>query len=115
MVSCFQFVRIYSGDKVRFSLVGELIQNGGHDKDKVFFIEEYFDAKDSEVAIVVAKAMIQSQKLKQEKHRNKVSVLSAALKDDNEREFWRTSLVLERTRIEVVIPEHFDEEVTPNQ
>ena len=100
---------------MRFSLVGELVQDGGHDEDKVFPVEEYFDAKDSETAIVVARAMVQSQKLKQEKHRNEVSKLIVALKDDTEQVLWRTSLTLERTRVEVVTPEHFDEKVVLNQ
>ena len=96
---------------MRFSLVGELVQSGGHDEDKVIPVEEYFDAKDSEIATVIAKAMVQSQKLKQDKYKNGVSGLSAVLKDDSGRVLWKTNLILERTQTKVVAPEHFDEEV----
>ncbi len=96
---------------MRFSLVGTLVQSGGHDNDKIFLVEEYFDADNLETAIVVSKAMIQSQKLRQEKHNNSVSELSAVLNNDNGQVVWKTKLEPAKyhpTTIETV--EHFIEE-----
>ncbi len=98
---------------MRFSLAGELVQNGGHDEDKVFLVEEYFDADNLETAIVVSRAMIQSQKLRQEKHKNSVSELNAVLNNDNGQVVWKTKLAPAKyhpTTIETV--EHFVEERT---
>ena len=96
---------------MRFCLAGTLVRSGGHDEDKAFSIEELFDAKNRKMAIVIARAMIQSQKLKEEKRKNSVSRLVAVLENDSKQIIWRTNLVLELTRTKMVASERFEEEV----
>ncbi|OGN07413.1 MAG: hypothetical protein A3B86_01540 [Candidatus Yanofskybacteria bacterium RIFCSPHIGHO2_02_FULL_38_22b] len=96
---------------MRFCLAGTLVRSGGHDEDKAFSIEELFDAKNRKTAIIIARAMIQSKKLKEEKLKNSVSRLVAVLKDNSRQAIWRTNLVPEFTLTKVVVSEHFEEEV----
>ncbi len=99
---------------MRFSLTGELQYGCGHDSSKTKLIIEFFDAENIETAIMIAKAMVQSHKLVEEKCHNDVEKLSAILKNDEEREVWRTNLVPEKRQMQsvVIAPEHFEEEIS---
>ena len=100
---------------LRYSLFGELQYSYSHDTSKTVDIEESFDAKNLKIAVVVARAMVQSHKIQNEKGSNYTEKLSAVLKNDIEQIVWRTNLVSERVqyRTQIITPEHFEEEVIP--
>ena len=98
---------------MRYSLIGKLQYSYSHDTSKILVIEEIFDAQDLQVAIVIARAMVQSHKIQNERGSNCTEKLSAVLKNDAGQNVWRTDLFGEERRYhtEVVSPEHFNEEV----
>ncbi|MBI4158405.1 MAG: hypothetical protein HY505_02195 [Candidatus Yanofskybacteria bacterium] len=102
---------------MRYSLIGKLQYGYSHDASKTSMIEEYFDADDLQTAIVIARAMVQSHKIQNEKGANHTEKLSAVLKNEIGQIIWRTELVGEKIlhHTEVVSPEHFNEEVVLQQ
>ena len=100
---------------MRYTLLVELQSCYGHDNSKVHRFEEKFDADDINTAVVIARAMLQSRKIRSEEGSNSVERLSAVLKDNRHNALWSSELVNAQTHIEakVVVPEHFKEEFSP--
>ncbi len=96
---------------MRYSLMGELVRGGGHDDDKRVQIEEYFEADNLETAIIIARAMVQSQKLREQKDKNQVVSLSAKLNNNTGQEVWKIKLIPELTKPVVITEEHFEDEL----
>ena len=97
---------------MRYILREELRSSYSHDNSKQFQFQEEFDAESVGQAIVIARAMMQSLKIKTEKSGNSVEHLSGILLDAQDNGIWHCELVHERTETKVVAPEHF-EETTP--
>ena len=98
-----------------YVLVGELQSSYSHDNSRLTHFEEKFDADDLNTAVVIAKAMIQSRKIRSEEGSNSVEHLNSVLKDNRHNVLWSSELVNAQTHTEakVVVPEHFKEEFSP--
>ena len=101
---------------MRYTLVIVLKYSHSHDRTKTANPEEYFDAENLDTAVVIAKAMLQSIKIKYEKKSNNVEELSGFLWLGTQRVVWKSNLVSQvtQTKKEIVTPEHFNEEFIPS-
>ena len=96
-----------------YSLIGRLQSTAPYDNIKTIDIAEYFDAENLEKAIVIARALLQSYKIKSDKGGNTINTLQAGLRDDIRQVVWISCLTPKKVRLreEVVTPEYFYEEV----
>ena len=100
---------------MRYTLSGELQSCYGHDNSKTHRFEEVFNAEKLDIAIVIARAMLQSRKIRNEMASNPVERLSAVLKDSRDWAVWSSNLILERRETKVITPEHFEEKLEPSR
>lgn len=101
---------------MRYTLSGQIQTCYSHDSSKTRSFEEYFDADDNLIAATIARAMLQSRKIKSESGGNAVEHLTANLRTESGINIWTSSLIHEKTRTttEIVTPEHFKEQfITP--
>ena len=92
-----------------YSLNGVMKHSRGHDSTKTEILEEYFDAHNSEFATVIAKAMVQSHKLKNQRDGYGVESLEAVLAEEG-RKICTITFVHEKTRTQIRVDhlEHFE-------
>lgn len=96
---------------MRYTLKVTIRTSYSHDDDKTAGYQEYFDADNVDIAVVISKAMVQSRKLEREKI-GRVVFLEAFLCLEGREPLWKIRLVPEKTELRTVVisEEHLEEE-----